>query len=208
MTNDELNKLIERFQDEEYAISISELHQMACGLIERQVELKDRFNKVVSQLKARSLFSPKTDFVEKWFEFMVHELSDLNIQWKFESKIRCDDLKNKHDRLIDQKKELQERISMKQEFIDALFCIVDELVDAVSILQNRNHKLIEIIKMQKEALEFYADLKSYYVNGAWDFRNHIDNSDLEMVLIYGDYINVGGKKAREALDKLKKEIEA
>ena len=66
-------------------------------------------------------------------------------------------------------------------------------------------ELNEKLKVATEALEFYADLKSYYVNGAWDFRNHIDNSDLEMVLIYGDYINVGGKKARETLDKLKGE---
>lgn len=34
MTNDELNKLIERFEDEDDVISIEESHRMSCGLIE------------------------------------------------------------------------------------------------------------------------------------------------------------------------------
>lgn len=39
MTNDELNKLIERFEDEDDVISIEESHRMSCGLIEREKQL-------------------------------------------------------------------------------------------------------------------------------------------------------------------------
>lgn len=44
MTNEEINKLIERFEDEEDAISISESHSLLCGLIDREKRLKIALN--------------------------------------------------------------------------------------------------------------------------------------------------------------------
>lgn len=51
MTNDELNKLIERFEDEDDGISIEESHQMSFGLIELRAILESRASQFESTLK-------------------------------------------------------------------------------------------------------------------------------------------------------------
>ena len=99
-----------------------------------------------------------------------------------------------HENLKNEIEQIKEEIEWRKEAFDKL--------DDVNI------KLNDKLKIATEALEFYSKESSYYVNGTWDIQNHIDDSDLEQKIIYQDLISVGGKRAREAFEKLKKEIEA
>lgn len=69
--------------------------------------------------------------------------------------------------------------------------------DVYTLILEENEKL-------RGALEFYANLESYYVNGKSDLKNHILDDDLEHILYHYSHIelleHIGGKRARKALE--------
>lgn len=101
--------------------------------------------------------------------------------------------------------------------LDSMWCFDDaetyfqqyELVNPTHVIEySAYQELQEKLKVAEEALEFYGDLKSYFMNDRMeDFRNQISDKDLEQILNhYSNYEQlewIGGKKAREALAKIR-----
>ncbi len=89
--------------------------------------------------------------------------------------------------------------------------LISDTRAAINIIEERNKKIVELeekLKIAKDALEFYADKNNWtiqedyegYVNGGF-----IDSEDIErpekIENTWTGY-EYGGKKAREALEKL------
>lgn len=69
----------------------------------------------------------------------------------------------------------------------------------------------EALKLAVEALEFYAEVSSWYINGSPKYLNHILDSDLQMANEPQPFSDqkgpfVGGKSARSALAEIRKLI--
>lgn len=87
------------------------------------------------------------------------------------------------------------------------YVFIDDALDEIEKLRAEIDKLNAVIAEAKSVIEFYGSYNSYYVNGAANLFNHIDDSDLERSGgLDENYNNIvethGGKRAREFLAKL------
>lgn len=149
-------------------------HSICSSLIKENTILKSRVSQFESTIK--EMIKESGELLEETFRLKKIIAQELN---------ENDELGSEHVFV----RILKDEIRFKEESYNKL--------GNINILMN------EKLKIATEALEFYSKESSYYVNGAWDIKNHIDDSDLEQKIIYQELISVGGKRAREALDKIK-----
>lgn len=166
---------------------------------EMKKEIQDKREEIVKKCYYRDEYAERDAFrsgFDDCYKIMSQEILESRAS-QFESTIK--ETMSTRDKLAEENNRLKRIIA--QEFNEN-----DELGSEfvyVRILKDEVATLNEKLKIATEALEFYSKESSYYVNGAWDIKNHIDDSDLEQKIIYQELISVGGKRAREALDKLK-----
>lgn len=177
MTNDELDKLIERFEDKDDAISASEMHQMACGLIDR-IRTLERDNKILQGI---------VDGKEEPFLYSQY-CQQMSYEYRKEIEIlesRASQFESTLKKTMKERNKLQDEYIRLKKIIAKEFNENDELGSEfvyVTILKDQIKVLNEKLKIATEALE--------------EIKNKMPSCDC---------MDAPGL-AREALEKIKGEL--
>ena len=116
-------------------------------------------------------------------------------------KLLSEDLKN----LVAERKRLRAEIRELQERIDEITMYIPKIGEkskSYAELLSENRTLVQKLGMAKHTLRYYAR-ESSWVTRMFGVADMIDEDDLEQIDVEGFDFNMGGKVARNMLEKLR-----